>query len=107
MEHALKDLRVFIKIAFWEGISYLLLLFIAMPLKYYGNIPEAVRYTGMIHGVLFVLFCIYLVKVWQGLKWSFGKAAMAFLASILPFGTFFLDAKLKKEFPEVTATKKP
>ncbi|RYF89431.1 MAG: DUF3817 domain-containing protein [Chitinophagaceae bacterium] len=98
---SLKDLRIFIKIAFLEGISYLILLCIAMPLKYFANLPEAVKYTGWAHGVLFVLFCFYLLKVWMGYKWSFWKAAWAFIASLLPFGTFILDKQLKKEYPEV------
>jgi len=103
MSSSLKDLKVFMKIAFLEGISYLLLLLIAMPLKYLADIPEGVKYIGWAHGVLFVLFCLYLLKVWIGLKWSFGKAFLAFVASLLPFGTFVLDARLKKEYPEVKA----
>ncbi|MGC4232177.1 MAG: DUF3817 domain-containing protein [Niabella sp.] len=91
------------KIAFAEGVSYLLLLLVAMPLKYYADFPEAVKYIGWLHGLLFVLFCIYLLKVWIGLKWSFGKALIAFIASLVPFGTFLLDARLKKEYPEVKA----
>lgn len=89
------------KIAFLEGISYLVLLLLAMPLKYFADIPGPVKYVGWAHGVLFVLFCIYLLKVWIGLKWNFGKALLAFIASLLPFGAFVLDAKLKKEYPEV------
>ncbi|MGN7784241.1 DUF3817 domain-containing protein [Niabella sp. 22666] len=103
MSSALKDLKIFMKIAFLEGISYLLLLLIAMPLKYLADIPEGVKYIGWAHGVLFVLFCLYLLKVWIGLKWSFGKAFLAFVASLLPFGTFILDARLKKEYPQVNA----
>ncbi len=103
MNASLKDLKVFMKIAFFEGISYLLLLAVAMPLKYLADIPEGVKYIGWAHGVLFVLFCLYLLKVWIGLKWSFGKAFLAFVASLLPFGTFILDARLKREYPEVNA----
>lgn len=99
MSASLKDLKIFTKIAFLEGISYLLLLLIAMPLKYFANIPEGVKYVGWAHGVLFVLFCVYLLKVWVGLKWPFQKAAEAFIASLLPFGTFVLDARLKKQYP--------
>ncbi|MBZ4190178.1 DUF3817 domain-containing protein [Niabella beijingensis] len=101
MNRPLKNLRTFMQIAFLEGISYLLLLLVAMPLKYFANLPEGVKYIGWAHGVLFVLFCIYLLKVWTELKWSFGKAALAFIASLLPFGTFVLDAKLKREYPQV------
>ena len=101
MERSLKSLKLFIQIAFLEGISYLLLLLIAMPLKYFANIPQGVKYIGWAHGVLFVLFCFFLLKVWIGFKWSFWKVLAAFIASLLPFGTFVLDARLKKEYPEV------
>ena len=59
--------------------------------------PEAVKYVGWAHGVLFVTFGILLLQVWAKYKWSFGKTALAFVASLLPFGTFVLDRKLKKE----------
>ncbi len=85
-------------IAVIEGISYLLLLCIAMPLKYFAGIPEVVKYMGWAHGVLFVLFCIYLIKVWIQYKWSFWKTTVAFIASLLPFGTFILDKQLAKEY---------
>ena len=103
ISRSIKDLRRFMFIALLEGISYLLLLCIAMPLKYFANIPEAVKYVGWAHGVLFVLYCIYLLKVWMGYKWSFWKASWAFIASLLPFGTFVLDRQLTKEYPEVKA----
>jgi integral membrane protein len=80
-----------------EGISYLLLLGVAMPLKYFGNKPEAVLYAGWVHGLLFVLFCLALLHVWIVRKWPIQKAAIAFIASLLPFGTFVLDKSLRKE----------
>lgn len=84
-------------IAILEGISYLILLGIAMPLKYFAQLPDAVKYTGWVHGVLFVLYITLLLKVWMQYRWSFGKVVLAFIASLLPFGTFVLDSKLKKE----------
>jgi integral membrane protein len=83
-----------------EGISYLALLGIAMPLKYIGGIPKAVTIAGGIHGFLFVLFMIALMIVWRKKNWSYDKVAFAFLASIIPFGTFYLDKKLRKEEQE-------
>jgi integral membrane protein len=80
-----------------EGISYLVLMGIAMPLKYIAHKPEAVLYCGWVHGVLFVLFCLALLQVWIKYKWSFTKALVAFIAALLPFGTFVLDRKLRKE----------
>jgi integral membrane protein len=82
-----------------EGISYIVLLFIAMPLKYIADLPNAVKYVGWAHGVLFVAFGLLLIKVWIDYKWSFGKTTLAFVASLVPFGTFWLDKKLKKEYP--------
>lgn len=80
-----------------EGISYLVLLGIAMPLKYLAGMPETVLYVGWVHGVLFVLFCFALLDVWIARKWPFRKAFMTFIASLLPFGTFVLDRNLRRE----------
>ncbi len=91
-------LRRFRLVAVIEGISYLLLLCVAMPLKYFAGLPQAVKYMGWAHGVLFVIFCFYLVKIWITYKWSFWKTTWAFIASLLPFGTFILDKQLKKEY---------
>ena len=84
-------------IAIIEGISYLLLLFIAMPLKYFADQPLPVKYMGWLHGVLFVAFCILLLLVWIRCKWSFGKTTLAFISSLFPFGTFLFDREIKKD----------
>lgn len=73
-----------------EGYSYLLLLFIAMPLKYIFNIPQYVRPMGSIHGALFVAFMLLLALMFFKAKLSFKNAVFAFLLSLVPFGTFFL-----------------
>lgn len=73
-----------------EGISYLLLLGIAMPLKYMWGLPEAVKITGTLHGILFVLFVFALINAKMDVKLSTGKIILGFLASFVPFGTFFL-----------------
>lgn len=93
-------LRRFRLVAVIEGISYLLLLCVAMPLKYFAGLPQAVKYLGWAHGVLFVTFCFYLVKIWVTYKWSFWKTTWAFISSLLPFGTFILDKQLKKEYSD-------
>ncbi|MCF8429210.1 MAG: DUF3817 domain-containing protein [Bacteroidia bacterium] len=92
-------------IAFTEGVSYLVLLFVAMPLKYIFHIPEPVKYFGWLHGVLFVLYGILLLQVFIVLKWSFIKTFVAFIVSFVPFGTFWLDKKLKKEKQELEENK--
>ena len=93
-------MKTFRLIGVLEGISYLALLLIAMPLKYFFNEPLAVNYVGWAHGFLFVSFGLYLIRVWIKYKWSFIKAVGAFVASLIPLGTFILDRQLKKEYPE-------
>lgn len=87
-------------VAIAEGVSYLILLGIAMPLKYFASFPDAVKYTGWIHGLLFIAYMWLLLRVWIKYKWSFAKTFLAFIASLLPFGTFVLDNRLKKEQQE-------
>jgi len=88
LQGPLKNMRT---VGIIEGVSYLVLLFVAMPLKYFADIPKAVSYVGMAHGVLFVLFVftIFIAIFQAGL--SYGKGILAFVASLIPFGTFFLD----------------
>lgn len=88
-----------------EGISFLLLLFIAMPIKYLMGIPEVVKYTGWAHGVLFVAFVALVALVKFSLKWSFVWAFWAFIASLLPFGTFILDRQLIRKEKEILSGK--
>jgi integral membrane protein len=80
----------FLRIGHIEGVSYLVLLFIAMPLKYWAGIPMAVKVVGYLHGLLFVAYCIALLIVFLKLKWPFLKGFYAFLLSLIPFGTFWL-----------------
>jgi integral membrane protein len=90
MKNSLSVLRL---LAFLEGISYITLLGIAMPLKYYYGKPEAVKILGMAHGILFVLYVIVLLIVHLKLRWSYGRTLGAFVASLIPFGTFYADIK--------------
>jgi integral membrane protein len=91
-------MKIFRLIALLEGISFLVLLFIAMPLKYMMDMPLPVKITGMAHGLLFTAFAVLLTMVHLQRKWPIKRTFLAFLSSFLPFGTFVLDAKvLKKE----------
>lgn len=91
-------------ISFAEGISFLILLGIAMPLKYIWNMPEAVKVAGMLHGALFVTYCILLLMAMIDLKWKFTTALMLFLASILPFGFLLAERMyLKKQAAKTAA----
>lgn len=80
-------------IGFLEGISFLVLLGIAMPLKYYYDQPEMVKHTGRAHGLLFVLYVILVIQVAYELNWNWKKVTLALVASVIPFGTFYADAK--------------
>lgn len=80
-----------------EGVSFIVLLGIAMPLKYFAGMPVAVKITGSIHGVLFVGYTIALLQAKFANGFSNKKTLIAFLLSFLPFGTFFLKRFLKKE----------
>jgi integral membrane protein len=94
----MSTLKKFRIIALLEGISFLLLLGIAMPLKYIYGLPVAVKIAGMAHGIFFIAFVFLLMQIRSEKNWSARKTALAFLSSLLPFGTFVLDAKvLKKE----------
>lgn len=84
-------------IGFIEGLSFLLLLFIAMPLKYMFDRPEMVQVVGMIHGVLFVLFILAVLHAAVVHRWKWLKVLFALIASSIPFGTFVLDARLRRE----------
>jgi integral membrane protein len=93
----MSQIRVFRMIALAEGISFLTLLFIAMPMKYFMGMPEVVRVVGSIHGVLFVLYVGVLARIHFTQRWSFIFSLYALLASVIPFGTFMLDKQLRKK----------
>jgi integral membrane protein len=91
---ALRQLRL---VALLEGSSFLILLFVAMPLKYLAGMPLAVRIVGSIHGALFLLFLAALYRAARARDWTRRRSVTAFVASILPFGTFVFDASLRRE----------
>lgn len=84
-------------LAFIEGVSFLLLLGVGMPLKYAYAIPEPNRVIGMAHGLLFVLYVLCVIQAQIEYRWPFRKTALALLASVVPFGTFWADVKLFRE----------
>ena len=79
-----------------EGTSFILLLFIAMPLKYTMDMPEAVTYIGWVHGALFLRYIYLVFPTARSLKWGFSRTLFALMASVLPFGPFIFDRNLKK-----------
>ena len=88
----IKPLRILGNI---EGVSYLLLLGVAMPMKYYFEMPMAVKIVGMAHGVLFVAYCLLLALCMKGFNWTLKFGAYLFIATLIPFGTFVTDRKLR------------
>ena len=80
-------------IAFIEGTSFLILLFIAMPLKYFYDQPQAVRSVGMVHGLLFVLYVLYVFLTKIEHRWNVSKTLRLLLISFIPFGNFYADQK--------------
>jgi integral membrane protein len=89
-------LSILRKIGFAEGFSWLLLLFIAMPLKYLAGEPMPVRIVGWIHGLLFITYLFQLAVVHYIYKWGTKKTVYGIIASFLPFGTWIFDKQLKR-----------
>jgi integral membrane protein len=86
-----------------EGLSFIVLLGIAMPLKYLAGMPEMVRVVGMAHGVLFMLFGLAVVQVAVERRWPLTRVVMALAASVLPFGPFIFDARILRRELEAEA----
>lgn len=91
MSHPIRFLR---HAALIEGVSFLVLLGIAMPLKYIWGEPMAVRIVGMIHGILFLGFCAALLNVKLKADWPISRAAPVFAAALIPFGPWLIDRRL-------------
>src|ERR1700754_1655050 len=98
MLKTVKSLR-FIGIA--EGFSFLILLLIAMPLKYMAGWPHAVKYVGWAHGLLFILYIIAVFAAAKAMKWNFKGILVALIASLLPAGTLVLDRHWKEREREL------
>lgn len=92
----LNMIRLFKIIATLEGLSFLFLLLIAMPLKYMYNMPEYVKVTGMAHGTLFITYIILASMLKSDLEWPLKKYLIICVASVIPFGTFYIEWKYFK-----------
>ncbi len=84
---------IFKFIAICEGLSLVVLLFIAMPLKYVLHQPEYVRFVGMVHGLLFISYILLAITLKGFEQWEWKKFTIVSLASVVPFGTFYIDKK--------------
>lgn len=94
MSHNPQLLRTFRQVAITEGVSFLVLLLIAMPIKYGLGIEWPVKIVGWIHGVLFIAYCYYVFRCWRAYGWPLVFVGLALLASLLPFGPFVIDRRL-------------
>ena len=84
-----------VRLAGWiEGVSYLVLLVVAMPLKYLAGVPQAVTVVGWIHGGLFILLSLLVALAWLDKRLSFRQSVIVMIAALLPFGPFFIDRRL-------------
>ena len=86
-------IKAFRIITLLEGFSLLVLLFLAMPLKYIWNLPQMVQVVGMVHGILFLLFVVLAIIVFNELKWSLKTFGIVMFASLIPFGAIYIDKK--------------
>jgi integral membrane protein len=89
-------LKLFRLTAILEGISYLMLFGIGMPLKYLANMPTPNIYIGYAHGFLFMAYVVLAVVVCYEKSWGLKRFIILFIASLLPFGTFYIDKKYLK-----------
>ncbi len=86
-------LNLFRATSILEGLSYLALFAVTMPLKYLADLPMPNKYVGYAHGVLFIGYIILAVIFWFQKKWSFKRGVILLLASLLPFATFYVEKK--------------
>jgi len=85
--------NIFRIVSFLEGVSYLLLLFVAVPIKYFQGDVSFVKMLGMPHGILFMSYIVLAVMLQKTMKWSLKSLGIVVLASVIPFGTFYVDKK--------------
>jgi integral membrane protein len=89
--------NIFRLTALLAGVSYILLLFIAVPIKYWGGDEQWVKLLGMPHGILFVSYVMFAFLIKENENWGMKDLGIVLLASILPFGTFYVDLKYLKK----------
>jgi integral membrane protein len=92
-----KLLPTFRIVALLEGLSYILLLFIATPIKYLADDAQYVKLLGMPHGILFMAYVVIAILISRDMKWSTRTLWIVLIASVIPFGTFYIDKKYLKK----------
>lgn len=89
-----------------EAVSFLILVGIAMPLKYFAGMPMAVKVVGWIHGGLFMIFGLALLRTWIVARWPFWRTTVVFIAALLPFGPFLVDRRMSNWDAEYQQSRK-
>jgi integral membrane protein len=102
----MNQIKILRYVAVSEGISFLVLLLVAMPLKYYFGIPDPVKWVGWAHGVLFMAYVALVFLSWNLMRWNFISLALALAASLVPLGPFLLDGQLKRREQEISSQEK-
>lgn len=100
-----RSLKRFRYISLAEGTSFLVLLLVAMPLKYWAGMPAMVKYVGWAHGLLFIAYLVQGLQTAIVCKWKAGRWLVAVIASLLPLGPFIFERKLKNEEEEREAVR--
>jgi len=99
--------RAFVPISLAEGVSFLLLLCVAMPLKYGADLPVAVQIMGMVHGLLFIAYVLLAVDGRNRLGWSARRFAWVFVMGVLPTGAFFAERSVKAQLADAAPVAEP
>lgn len=82
------------RVAIWEGVSFLVVLLVTWPLKAFWGIREPNLVVGMAHGILFILYCLLVLKAHFDFKWELKKTLLALVLSVVPLGTFWAEKNL-------------
>lgn len=90
--------RTFEAVAWLEGLSFLVLLGVAMPLKYFAGVPLATRVAGLVHGLAFLAYAVVLLDAFATGQWSRRTVALGLLAGFLPAGTFVFVSQMRRQF---------
>ncbi len=97
-------MKLFRTISLIEGCSFLLLLLVAMPLKYYYGMPEAVSLAGMVHGILFMIYLSLSLSLAQKHGWPLSEWIIVLVAGMVPFGFLMIDSRLKRAMKTTLAS---
>jgi len=87
------QIKIFKWVSIFEALSFLILLLIAMPLKYLFNLPQMVQIVGMAHGILFISYLVGAIFVYNLLNWKFKTLLLVVVCSVIPFGPFYIEKK--------------